>query len=103
MGFHLAVLAEREQIKLGRLVSVLCEVARAAPAGRALVGDLLSGALPRLIELDRRGLAEALALACDCAASGSDMAPIAGLDGLATRPGSSKPVTEARRLRSPLA
>ncbi len=99
-GSHLALLAEREQIKLGRMVSALDEVAGAAPTGRGLVADLLSGALPRLIELDRRGLAEALALACECAASGARMVPVAGLDGLAGRAGSSKTVTEARRLRT---
>ncbi|WP_406295201.1 DUF6493 family protein [Embleya sp. NBC_00888] len=90
-------------LKTTRVVASLREASRAG-AGEAVWG-VLSGFLPDLLAGTRTtGLADALAVAAESAAGGGARAvSIAGLDALADRKGSSRAVTEAKRLRGILA
>ncbi|MFI6983152.1 DUF6493 family protein [Embleya sp. NPDC050154] len=90
-------------LKTTRVVASLREASRAG-AGEAVWG-VLSGFLPDLLAGTKTtGLADALAVAAESAAGGGARAvSIAGLDALADRKGSSRAVTEAKRLRAILA
>ncbi|MYS82266.1 DUF6493 family protein [Embleya scabrispora] len=90
-------------LKTTRVVTSLQDAARAG-AGRAVWG-VMSGLLPDLLAGTKHtGLADALAVAAETAASGGGRAgSIPGLDALADRKGSSRAVGEAKRLRRLLA
>ncbi|NMO49837.1 hypothetical protein HH310_01300 [Actinoplanes sp. TBRC 11911] len=106
VGADLADLCAGGTIKLTRAVSSLTD-ANAAGAS-ATVWAVAAAALPALFEPSPRGLPDLLELttraAVACGAPGSDAAKVllGPLGEVAVRPGSSRLVTEARRLRTVL-
>ncbi|WP_328454884.1 DUF6493 family protein [Streptomyces sp. NBC_00386] len=123
----LLVLAARGQLDAGRLGSDIGELVRrgalkksrlaesirtaAATGAYATVWSVLLGLLPALLaDLTAdgagggavRGLGELLAIAADCAERSGARGDLAHLAGTAERHGSSKIVTQARRLRTAL-
>ncbi|MET7298412.1 DUF6493 family protein [Embleya sp. NPDC005575] len=90
-------------LKTTRVVTSLQDAARGG-AGREVWG-VMSGFLPDLLAGTKHtGLADALVVAAETAASGGGRAgSIPGLDALADRKGSSRAVGEAKRLRRLLA
>jgi hypothetical protein len=123
----LLVLAARGQLDAGRLGSDIGELVRrgalkksrlaesirtaAATGAYATVWSVLLGLLPALLaDLAAdgagggavRGLGELLAIAADCAERSGARGDLAHLAGTAERHGSSKVVTQARRLRTAL-
>ncbi|MFB4192814.1 hypothetical protein [Streptomyces carpaticus] len=101
LGAELAARAARREIKLSRVVPALREAAGSG-AYRA-VWEAVAAALPVLLAEPPHRLADLVALGAECAVWAGARAPVPGLEGYAARRGSTRLVSEARRLRDILA
>ncbi|MFS0695520.1 DUF6493 family protein [Streptomyces nitrosporeus] len=103
LGADLAGLLELGTLKPGRLADALRTAA--VSGAYATIWAVLSGALPALFtgSADPRGAGELLETAAECAEKSRAVAePPAGLDATAARPGRSRLVAQAARLRDAL-
>ncbi|MDI6105507.1 DUF6493 family protein [Actinoplanes sp. NEAU-A12] len=100
VGAVLADLSSDSAVKLGRVVPALADAHRAGAS--AAVWELLTTALPALLTTRSRAVPELLELATQVAVALGARAAIPGLAEVASRPGSSRLVQEAKRLRSTL-
>ncbi|NYI03649.1 DUF6493 family protein [Allostreptomyces psammosilenae] len=104
LAADLAELVALGAVKPNRLEEALAEAATAGAT--AAVWEVLRGLLPALLRLPEppaRGLPGMLATAVDCATRCAASGAIPEIDALAARPGGSRAVREARRLRDALA
>ncbi|MGW6912459.1 DUF6493 family protein [Kitasatospora sp. NPDC054939] len=102
LGRELAELVALGTVKLNRLALAL--EAAAATGAYAAVWPVLAAALPGLLATEApRGAGELVAVAADCARRLKARGPIAEVDAVAARAGSSRLVKEARALRDVLA
>ncbi|MEU4622706.1 hypothetical protein AB0G04_22395 [Actinoplanes sp. NPDC023801] len=83
-------------VKVARSVPALADAHRAGVTGH--VWELLGTALPHLLPVAPRGLPDMLALAAEVAHAAGARGEIPGLTEVANRRGSSRLITEARRL-----
>ncbi|QNP67699.1 hypothetical protein IAG43_31375 [Streptomyces genisteinicus] len=103
LGADLCELLEMGTVKPGRLADALRTAA--ATGAHATVWAVLSGVLPVLLtgSGDPRGTGELVETAAECAEQSRAVAePLAGLEAVAARPGRSRLVTQAARLRDAL-
>ncbi|MDO5677470.1 MAG: DUF6493 family protein [Propionibacteriaceae bacterium] len=100
-----AALWGKDHVKLGRWTAHLGDVGRSSIAGSRFVWEVLqavlSAGLPAGL-VKRSGVADLVGLASDAAREIGARGTVAGLDEIADRPGKSRIVTEARRLRDVL-
>jgi hypothetical protein len=101
-GAQLGQMVATRLVLLSRLVPSLRDAAQTAPT---VVWQLVSAALPTVLPLTTvpRGLPDLLTLAAETATATGAHAPVPGLADLASRPGSSRLLVEARRLQRALA
>jgi hypothetical protein len=98
-GHALLLLARGHDLKLGRVAGSLAEALRAGPAVAPFVWALAAAALPTFLAADVRDTYRLVAVASDAAALSGARGPLDGLAGVAARGGSSRLVTEAKRLQ----
>lgn len=90
-------------LKLGRVAASLADAQRTGPAVSAFIWQLAAAALPTLLEQGVRDTHRLVAVAADAAATVGARGGLAGLAAVSARGGSSRLVTEARRLERVLA
>jgi hypothetical protein len=98
-GRALLLLARGDDLKLGRVAASLAEALRAGPAVAPFVWALAAGALPTFLAADVRDTHRLVAVASDAAALSGARGPLDGLAAVAARGGSSRLVTESKRLQ----
>jgi hypothetical protein len=102
-GRALLLLGRGDDLKLGRVAATLAEALRAGPAVAPFVWALTAEALPTFLAADVRDTHRLVAVASDAAALSGARGPLDGLAAVAARGGSSRLVTEAKRLQAILA
>jgi hypothetical protein len=102
-GHLLARLVVDAGVKPGRVAGPLGDALRAGPTVAAFVWQLVAAALPTLIAQEVRDTHRLLAVAADAAATVGARGNLEGLAVVTARGGSSRLVTEARRLERVLA
>jgi hypothetical protein len=102
-GHLLARLVVDAELKPGRVAGALGDALRAGPTVAAFVWQLVAAALPTLIAREDRDTHRLLAVAADAAATVGARGSLDGLAVVTARGGSSRLVTEARRLERVLA
>ncbi|GAA2710642.1 DUF6493 family protein [Actinoplanes palleronii] len=100
VGAAVADLGADATLKLSRLVPALAEAYRAGAA--VAVWEVLATALPAMLASPQRGLPDLLELASQVAGAVHARVEIPGLAEVASRPGSSRLVKEAKRLQTVL-
>jgi hypothetical protein len=90
-------------LKPGRVAGSLDDALRAGPAVAGFVWQLVAAALPPLLEHGVRDAHRLVAVAADAAATAGARGGLAGLAAVSARGGSSRLVSEARRLERVLA
>jgi Family of unknown function (DUF6493) len=105
LGAELAALASLGQLQLGRAVPALRDAARAgAPAEVwAITSAAIPGLVPPAVQRPPRGAPDLLALAAEAAGVAGGGPPIPELAAITGRGGSSRLLTESRRLQRLLA
>jgi hypothetical protein len=98
-GRALLLLARGDDLKLGRVAAALAEALRAGPAVAPFVWALAAEALPTFLNTDVRDTHRLVAVASDAAALSGARGQLDGLAAVAARGGSSRLVTEAKRLQ----
>jgi hypothetical protein len=98
-GRALLLLARGDDLKLGRVAAALAEALRAGPAVAPFVWALAAEALPTFLAADVRDTHRLVAVASDAAALSGARGPLDGVAAVAARGGSSRLVTEAKRLQ----
>ncbi len=102
-GQALLLLARGDHLKLGRVATALGDALRSGPGTATFVWQLAEAALPALLERESRDTHRLIAVAADAAAVSRARGGLDGLARVAQRGGSSRLVTEARRLQDILA
>jgi hypothetical protein len=100
VGAALADLGSDSTVKLNRALPALTDIHRSG--GSAAIWELLTAALPPLLEAGHRALPDLLELATQVAVATGARTEIPGLAEAAARPGTSRLVQEAKRLQSTL-
>ena len=98
-GQALLLLARGDDLKLGRVAGSLADALRAGTPVATFVWQLTESALPTLLESNARDTHRILAVAADAAALVRARGALDGLARVAQRGGTSRLVTEARRLQ----
>jgi hypothetical protein len=98
VGAVVAELVTRTGLKVGRVAGALAEASRAGPGVAEFVWQLAATALPTLLERGVRDTHRLVAVAADAAALIGARDRVDGLAEVAALGGSSRLVTEARRL-----
>ena len=98
-GRALLLLGRGDDLKLGRVAATLVEALRAGPTVAPFVWALAAEALPTFLAADVRDTYRLVAVASDAAALSGARGPLDGLAAVAGRGGSTRLVTEAKRLQ----
>jgi hypothetical protein len=102
-GQAVLLLGRGDHLKLGRVATALGDALRAGPGAATFVWQLAEAALPALLAQDTRDTHRLIAVAADAAAVSRARGALDGLARVAQRGGTSRLVTEARRLQDILA
>ncbi|GIF07971.1 DUF6493 family protein [Actinoplanes siamensis] len=100
VGAALGDLCADATLKLSRVIPALADAHRAGAS--AAVWEVLSAALPALLPAAPHGLADLLELSTQVARAGRAGTPVPGLAEVASRPGATRLIKEARRLQTVL-